>query len=188
MRPKKSNTKRSYFANLKDYQELCRRMLKPKEYYQRVEDINVDSLKERGLDTVFLDIDNTILPYTRKDLSIQKQRWIDRLKQAGFTLYMVSNNTNKRRIHRVCKSQESYGLYFAMKPSVFPAQSLIQAFDIDTSRAIWVGDQLFTDVLLANYLGIDSILVAPIVPEQNVIRHIQRHLEKRLLRWFKFSS
>ena len=72
---------RGYFDSLKlEYKALFLKCLKPNEYCAKVEDIELDALLEKGYDTIFLDVDNTILPYGKRELSIRKDRWVQELK------------------------------------------------------------------------------------------------------------
>ena len=48
-----------------------------------------------------------------------------------------------------------------------------------------VGDQLFTDVLIGNWLGANSVLVDPIDKRLSFFKTLQRQIELQLMRWLQ---
>ena len=74
---------------------------------------------------------------------------------------------------------------FACKPFVFTMRRLIQDYNIDVSEAVLIGDQLFTDVLLANITGMSSIYVDPIdVSNISFLKQQQYKLQASILSSF----
>jgi predicted HAD superfamily phosphohydrolase YqeG len=51
-----------------------------------------------------------------------------------------------------------------------------------------VGDQIFTDVLGGNRLGLLTILVMPISPKEFISTQLVRKLERMVLRYLKISQ
>ena len=43
------------------------------------------------------------MTYQQKELTLQKYNWVERLKIQGFRVFIISNNSSKRRIQRVSK-------------------------------------------------------------------------------------
>lgn len=176
-----------YQKTTAEYGKLFQVLLKPDEYCQKVEDIDLDALLDKGYDTLFLDLDNTILPYEKKDLSIQKDRWLQILKSKGFRIFIVSNNSDYRRLNRICKDTQIVGTWFSLKPFPMIAEQLIQSHYVDMHKTVMVGDQLLTDILFGNFLGSYTVLVCPIKSEESVLKIIQRNFESWALRQFRLS-
>ena len=55
----------------------------------------------------------------------------------------------------------------------------------DEKNTIFIGDQLFTDVWGAKRTGIESILVKPIHPKEEIQIVLKRYLEKIVLYFYK---
>lgn len=177
-----SNTLSRYFYNLNEYKELLRQLLTPDEICDAVEDINLDDLYARGFRTLLLDLDNTLMTYQQKELTLQKYNWVERLKIQGFRVFIISNNSSKRRVQRVAKQLMVDGMYFSTKPLVIGVKELAERHNIDVDRAIVVGDQVLTDVICGNWLGAHTVLVDPINKRLSFIKTLQREVELFLLR------
>ena len=55
----------------------------------------------------------------------------------------------------------------------------------DTKNTLFVGDQIFTDIIGANLAGIRSILVAPIDPHEEIQIVLKRFIEKPVIACYK---
>ena len=55
--------------------------------------------------------------------------------------------------------------------------------DTRPEKTVFVGDQLFTDILGANRAGIHSVLVKPINKKEEIQIVLKRYLERPIL-WF----
>ena len=56
---------------------------------------------------------------------------------------------------------------------------------LEKEQVVFVGDQIFTDVLGAKLAGIFSILVQPIHPKEEIQIVLKRYLEKIVLHFYK---
>lgn len=167
---------------VKEYLRIAKALLKPNLFCDSVEDIPIDSLYFKGFRTLFLDIDNTLVPYDKLSLSLQKMQWIHRVKALGFTIYVVSNNSSFRRIERIAKQMEVEGLYFALKPFTLGVRELAKKHHIDFKSSVFIGDKLFTDIILGNWLRGYSILVDPLDKRLSFFKTLQRDIEVYFLR------
>mgnify|MGYP001369750804 CR=1 FL=1 len=175
----------SWIKTLKnDYSTILESLLVPGEYYDTVTEIDLDYHYKKGYDTLLLDIDNTLITYDEKELSLQYFNWIQSAKLLGFQLYLVSNNSKHRRMKRVFDQLKLTGIYFACKPFTFSTKEFILDNNIDVSRTIVIGDQLFKDVILGNWLNCHTILVKPMSLSGVFFQTIQFEFEKYLLRKF----
>ena len=112
----------------------------------------------------FFDVDNTLISYSDSDVSIQTINLFNSLQSIGFeTIVLVSNNSSVNRIQTVAKQLNLAAVTFACKPFVFTMRRILTDCNInDHTKAVFIGDQLFTDVLMANVMNIPSIFVDPI--------------------------
>ena len=167
---------------IKRYLPLFEAVLAPNDVFETVEEIPMKDYALQGYNTVFLDVDNTLMTYEEKEVSLQIIRWVQIVKTLGFTVYIVSNNTSKRRIERVAKQLEVTGLYFALKPFTYAMREWLKDHKINPRKSMIIGDQLFKDVILGNWLRMSSILVNPIDIKKSFFKTAQRELELDILR------
>ena len=140
---------------------------------------NVDfiSMKNNGYDTLFIDLDNTLeSPYIYSP-SDNVVNLIKLLKELDFKIYIVSNN-KKQRVENYVKDLNVNYLYDVKKPSVKRIKKYIAEHNINISNALFIGDQVMTDVCLANKLKIDVILLNPLTIKDEPITFIPRLLDK----------
>src|SRR5437868_5459862 len=73
----------------------------PHRFCSAVTDVTVDDLKAEGIDTVLLDLDNTLVGWQRSDFTDEVVAWLKELRDAGMKLYLVSNTRFSKRIAKV---------------------------------------------------------------------------------------
>lgn len=169
----------------RSYLEILKTLLIPNEIHHEVEQINEGDLYNKGFRTIFLDIDNTVMGYSEREISLKKATWVKRVIASGFDVYIVSNNSGFRRINRVAKELNITGTYFSMKPFSFSFRDLANRHNIDFKKTITIGDQLFTDVIGGNWCKTYTILVDPLDKKLSFIKTLQRELELFLIKKFK---
>lgn len=133
----------------------------PDMIFPSLTDVTSAALSARGVTTLLLDFDNTIVPYTTSTPTPEMERWLRAMQQSNIRLCVVSNS-HKPRVKVFC---EKYGLEcitHAKKPFQRGLNEAKRRFSLDPAKTALVGDQIFTDVLGANYAGMQSILVCAI--------------------------
>ncbi len=165
---------------------LLKSVFVPNEVLERVEDVNFRQLYTKGYRVVFLDIDNTVMTYEQKNLSLQKISWIEKIKSLGFQVFFVSNNINGRRVNRVCTQTGVEGIYFSCKPLVMSVKALAKDNFIDFREVVMIGDQILTDIIMGNWLKCYTVLVDPLGKRLSFLKTLQRDIELFLLRKLKF--
>ena len=83
-------------------------MFYPTIYRRRITDITVKDLRALGAQGILLDIDNTLTTHDNPVLDERVRAWLDEMREAGFSLTVVSNN----RDERVRPFAEAIGLSF----------------------------------------------------------------------------
>lgn len=149
----------------------------PNFYYENISNIDVQKLKDLNIKYVICDLDNTLDSHNVSKPSESALLFLNTLKNSGFTVCIISNGKHER----VRKYLADYPLeYIAkagkpLKKSYLAAMAKIGATPSDT---VFIGDQIFTDVLGANLVGLTTILVTPIESIENSFFYIKRALEK----------
>lgn len=149
----------------------------PDFYYENITCIDVQKLKDKGIKYVICDLDNTLDSHNTKVPSDSALNFLNNLNESGFTVCIISNGKQER----VEKYLSDYPLSFIanagkpLKKSYLKAMGEIGAAPDKTA---FIGDQIFTDVLGANRVGLTTILVTPIESIENAFFYIKRALEK----------
>jgi uncharacterized protein len=150
-----------------------------------VTDILVHELQDRGIDTVLLDLDNTLVAWQKHDVAEEVREWIRQLQAADMKLCLVSNTRHGKRLIAL---SEELGIPYvrrAWKPRKKGFLNAMKDLGAEPSKTIMIGDQMFTDVLGGNRLGIYTIMVRPMARREFLGTKISRALEYLLLSWFR---
>ena len=151
---------------------------------ERIQDINLDTLKNNKIKGLILDIDNTLVPQHMKEADEKAVNWIEAVKQAGLKVCIVSNASHKRVI-KFNERLKIFAIHRASKPGTKAFMKAIRLMDIKTAEAAVVGDQIFTDVYGGNRAGMFTILVKPIDKREALFVRMKRLPEKLVLRGYK---
>lgn len=154
-------------------------LLKPTVSVNNIKDIKLDMLKEMNVKLILLDVDNTIASYLSKEPIEGSLAWIKSLQNAGYMVYIVSNNY-KKRVSAIAQKFELPYVSFAVKPLTKGFNKVRKLMNVDKKECLVVGDQIFTDILGANLAGMKSVLLEPIEMEKGFSIQIRRHFEKNL--------
>ncbi len=152
----------------------------PDTYYESTYSIDFEQYYQDGYRGVIFDIDNTLVPHgapaDERSIALFK-----RLKEIGFDSVLLSNNKEPR----VAMFNEPIGtnmIWKAGKPLPDNYKKAMELMKTDTSDTLFVGDQLFTDILGAKNAGIKAILVKPMNPKEEIQIVLKRKLEAIVLR------
>lgn len=149
--------------------------------FKRITDIDTAFLQKENIDTLLLDVDNTLSTHHGTVLVDGLTEWLETVGNSGIKLIIVSNS--KR--WRIEPFAAKIGLPFvslAAKPLPFGYRKAVKALNADKRRTAIIGDQLFTDVLGAGLYGIKSLLVRPVKLEDGWSFKIRRYFEKKILK------
>jgi HAD superfamily phosphatase (TIGR01668 family) len=152
----------------------------PDLYYSSVEAIDLDELAGRGITALLLDMDNTILPRDTGVLPTGMAAWVTRVRQAGFTIFLVSNNWHSR-VAEIGAELDVPVVGRALKPLPVGFRRAVAQLGIDRAHAAVVGDQIFTDVLGGRLAGLTTVLVDPLVAHDLPHTLLLRKVEARIM-------
>jgi HAD superfamily phosphatase (TIGR01668 family) len=157
----------------------------PRSWRPSVGHIDVRELKRRGIDGLIVDVDNTLVEWDRHEPTDALKSWFSAANDAGLRCCVVSNS---RRRARIAGFAAALGVPFiapAGKPLPWCFRSAMRVLGTDPRRTAVVGDQVFTDVLGGNALGLYTILVPPKCPREFVGTRLVRRLERLVLGYLR---
>jgi HAD superfamily phosphatase (TIGR01668 family) len=106
------------------------------------------------------------------------------LKQLGFQVMIVSNNT-RMRVSRFADPLDIPFIHAAKKPLTIAFKKALRLLGTAREETVVIGDQLLTDVLGGNRMGLFTILVVPISRQDGFFTRINRRIERLVFRWME---
>ena len=142
-------------------------------------EIDYEGLFKQGFRGIIFDIDNTLVPHgaPADDKAIAL---FARLKEIGYKVMLLSNNKESR----VKSFNDAVGasyIYKAGKPKTAGYRKAMEQMGTKPEDTMFVGDQLFTDIWGAKKAGIETWLVKPIHPKEEIQIVLKRYLERIVL-------
>ncbi len=156
------------------------RLLTPDQYLQSVMDLDLGALKKEGVKGLIVDLDNTIVPRYENEPSEGLRRWLSNVQSAGLAIVIVSNNWTNR-VRDIAADLGVALVRGAGKPFPSAFRNGMRILGTTPSETAVIGDQLFTDVLGANRLGLHTVLVVPLSEREMLHTRLLRRLEYRVL-------
>lgn len=155
--------------------------LQPDKYYENIFEIDLDQLQQMGIRGIICDIDNTIVPWNKKEVMEEVAEWFKEMKDRGFKIVLISNGL-ERRVNYFSECLDIPALGRAVKPRKKAFIRARKLMELNRQEIAVIGDQLFTDVLGGNRLGFLTILVDPLDKQEFITTRVLRLLEKLLYR------
>ncbi|MDM5315804.1 YqeG family HAD IIIA-type phosphatase [Fictibacillus sp. b24] len=156
----------------------------PDQHVQNILDITPEMLVERGVKGIITDLDNTLVEWDRPEATPELIKWFTSIKEKGILITIVSNNTQ----HRVKSFSDPVGIpfiYSARKPMTKAFKRALKDMKLKNEEVVVIGDQLLTDVLGGNRLGLHTILVVPVASSDGFWTRFNRKIERIILSWMK---
>lgn len=154
----------------------------PDEYLDSAYEIPFEQYFEKEYRGIIFDVDNTLVPHgapaDKRSIAL-----FERLHTLGFATCILSNN-KEPRVSPFADQVKSPYIYKGGKPSVRGYERAMEIMGTVKSNTLFVGDQLFTDVWGAKRTGIESILVKPINPKEEIQIVLKRYLEAVVLHFY----
>lgn len=160
----------------------------PNEFKESIYEIDFLALYERGIRLLLIDIDNTLANYKVALPSEENIELVEKLKEMGFEVILISNNNFKRVSTFAKPFQDVEFVHYTLKPLKCGYRKALRkaSRNYQKEEVAAVGDQLMTDVKGTNKMGFYNILVRPIEKKTDVITtKINRFFEKKKLRKIK---
>ena len=156
-------------------------MIYPNEYVSSVRDISFDLLRKNNIKGLILDVDNTLIDFSR-NMPEGTKEWLEKIKEQGIRCCIVSNSNKVDKVREVAKKLNIPFIYFAKKPLKGSFNKAKKMLGLQSFEIAVVGDQIMTDVIGANRSKMFSILVKPIEEKDYLITKIKRPLENIIIK------
>ena len=158
-------------------------MLRPNLRCDRVWDIDLELLRARGIRGLIIDLDNTLVDWNAWEVRHEVKRWAENAGRQGIARCIASNARNRERIRSVAEQVGAQWVANANKPGIGSYRRAMQLMGTAPQETAVIGDQVFTDVLAGNRLGLFTIWVRALSPVEFPGTKIARLLERLLRRW-----
>ncbi len=162
-------------------------ILKPDIKLNRVTDITCEILNKYGITALILDVDNTLSTHHGQVLTDGLPEWLMYMKDNGIKLTVLSNSKRKRVEPFASKIDLDF-ISLGLKPLPFGYLRAVKALGVKRKSAAIVGDQIFTDILGGNAVGLNTILLTPIKEESGWSFKLRRKIEKKLFSFWDLKN
>ena len=150
--------------------------------------LDVDELVADGVRLVLLDRDNTCVPRDAAEPTAEVMAWLDRAREAGLKLCLVSNNFHSSQVRGSAEHMGVDVVDHAMKPLPFALVRAMRLMGSMPGETVMIGDQVFTDVVAGNLAGVRTVLVRPQSRKDLWYTHVFRVFERLALHNVTFDG
>jgi len=156
----------------------------PNMYSKNIYKINYKFLKKKKIKCLLFDLDNTIVPGHVKNAEQKTKDLFDKLKKEGFRVFIFSNSPAPRlKPFKDFLNVEVNSL--SLKPFSFSFYKIIKLTGLKKEEIAIIGDQLLTDIIGGNKVGIFTILIDPITIKDQFFTKFNRKKENKILEELK---
>lgn len=161
------------------------RLLCPSKWVPSVWHIAPRELKDQGISAILVDLDNTLVPWRSYDIPSEVKEWLRAVHESGLKVCIVSNTHYSRRLQRLAEDLGVPYVRRIMKPRRGGFREALRLLGCQPAEAVVVGDQIFTDILGGNRMGLRTILVKPLSKREFLGTKLSRAVERILLWVFR---
>jgi len=144
-------------------------------------DIPLDKLHRKRIRSLIIDLDNTVTKWNDMEVSSEAIRWFKEVKEKGFKVCLVSNNPGER-VSFIAGELGIPSISKAGKPRRKAFRQALMILDSKRHETAVIGDQLFTDILGGNRMGLLTIWVEPLSSKEFIGTKVMRLFEKFIVR------
>lgn len=152
----------------------------PDIYQKSIYTIDYSKLWLRGIKCLMFDLDNTLVPASINAPTKKNIELFNELKELGFKVIIFSNS-HKTRVKPFKDILEVDCCANAMKPFKHKFLKVLKEYNYNINEVALIGDQIMTDVLGGNAVGITTVLINPISKKDYVFTKFNRVLENKIL-------
>lgn len=136
---------------------------KPDYEFEHFTDLSMNLLNNQNIKAIFSDLDSTLAAHGQIGTD-EFKKWHQDLVDNQIKLIVVSNNSQVR-VDRFTKPNNIIGYGRCKKPTTSTIKKIMQEVGVHSGNSLFLGDQLFTDVLCGKWLGMKTVLVKPLGQE-----------------------
>lgn len=162
-------------------------LLKPKIKLEKITDISLEILKKYNINSLILDVDNTLSTHHGHILTDGLEEWLDLMHNNGIKLIVLSNSKEARVKPFAEKIALPY-ISLGLKPLPFGYFRALKALNSKRRETAIVGDQIFTDVLGGNAVGVKTVLLTPILLESTAGFRFKRKVERLIFKLYNIKN
>ncbi len=154
---------------------------------ENIFEIDINFFKKIDVHYLFCDLDNTLDLYTTVFPSNDVLNLVKRLHENNISVIICSNNS-KKRVEKYAKILKVKYIYRSFKPFCFKVNKYLKNNLIDSSKALFIGDQLLTDIKCGNKLGIKTLYVDELAHKNGFFTKINKKIESFYKKKLKKSN
>ena len=159
-------------------------LIRPGRIYDSLPEVSLPELSRMGIRGIIIDIDNTLTEWRSPILSEETADWLEQAGREGIRLCFLSNNS-ARYFRDVAKKAGIPFVAKAQKPRRHSFRKAMEIMKTTPGQTAVIGDQLFTDILGGNRMGLLTILVTPISRREFFGTRLMRLVEALFLKKVK---
>ena len=156
----------------------------PDRVFDRYSDITTQLLLDHGIKLLLCDLDYTLAPRAVAVPNDALHRWLDKMRAAGITVMILSNNRSGERVDTFCRDLGIPYVGHAGKPGRRGYREAMAKAGVTEAQTAMLGDKLLTDVLGAKRSGVLALMVEPLGGPVGAWNHVLHLLQRP----FKFIS
>ena len=158
-------------------------LLRPDQYVTGLECVDLDHLYEQGYRALLIDRDKTLTGWREQRVTPQKHEWLMDAVQR-FEVCIVSNTIFIKGVNKLGEELDlpvvsRWGL--GRKPMPGAIRAALEVVQVPPEKSVMIGDQLFTDILGGNLMGLHTILSDPVPGPEFFATRILRLVEGRFI-------
>lgn len=162
--------------------------IKPTYHFHSYQDITPEWLENEKIKFILSDLDSTLSRHNQFHNEKEKQafrEWYEKIEQVGTGLIIVSNNTQEQ-VDKFTHEYKIVGFGKCQKPHIEKIEKNLIHKGLNIETSLFIGDQLFTDILCANRLGMRSGYITPIIDierKEPLRIRVKRMFEKIIIKF-----
>lgn len=158
-------------------------IFQPKLSLKNIYELTPAHLKTLKIKGIIIDFDNTLLSHKEHFVEPDIKKWLKTFQEQKFKICIVSNSYSRSK-KKIAENLKIPFIWRAIKPKQKAFKQTMKMFKLSPKETAVIGDQLFTDVLGGNRLGLYTVLVAPISKNEffglKIVRILERFILKKL--------
>lgn len=153
----------------------------PDVYQKSIYAVDYQKLIDRGVKCILFDLDNTLVPFHIKHSNEKIAELFNKLREMGLKVIIFSNSPTKRL--KIFKEELAVDcVACAGKPAKRSFEKVMEKYKYNITEVAIVGDQLLTDIIGGNKVGITTVLVNPVSAKDPIWTRPSRFIENRIMK------
>jgi HAD superfamily phosphatase (TIGR01668 family) len=161
------------------------KLLTPTQVVQSVKEVDPKELKSKGIRAIITDLDNTLVPWRHYEITPGVIEWLAHLEVEGIKICIASNTIHTERLKQLADTMNIPFVDRVRKPRRGGFLRAMHMMGANAQETAVFGDQIFTDVLAGNRIGLMTILLRPALSKEEfistqMVRYIENYVIRRL--------